>query len=233
MASLKPAWAVPEPAASGLKLIVIEPHALVRDLLVLVCGQAGGVTAIGAKDAAEGVELCRAEQPDLVLLDSALPDGDGLERVPAILSACPGCKVIAISDYADEFTLNRVLRFPVHGFLDKSEQPLRMLGEAIHAVLAGRRYLSSAARRVEASLRNDPDAFDKLLSNWEQELLCLFGRGLSNEEIARRESLSALTVRNHRCRIMAKLGVHSTPELIHYAMDKGFTRLRPACPPAA
>ena len=153
-----------------------------------------------------------------------MPDRDGLELLPDLFIACPQCKVIALSGYTDEFTLHRALKSNVHGFLDKNEQPLQALAEAVETVMAGRRYLSPVAQRVRTMLRNDPAAFDKLLSEWEQHLLGLLGKGYSNEQIATRLELSSVTVRNHRCRIMAKLGIHSTPELISYASEKGFTR---------
>lgn len=210
-----------------MKIAVIEDHTLIRDMLMVMCRQAvAGAKVVGAKNAAEGLALCRDEKPDLVFLDLALPDRDGLDLLGDLFAACPACKVIALSGYTDEFTLHRALHSNVHGFVDKNEQPLEVLGEAIATVMSGQRYFSSVAQRVRATMRNDPAAFDKLLSEWEQQLLGLLGRGLSNEDIAKQEKLSAVTVRNHRCRIMAKLGIHSTPELINYAIEKGFARAR-------
>jgi DNA-binding NarL/FixJ family response regulator len=215
-------------------IAVIEDHTLIRDMLMVMCRQAvPGADVSGAGDAASGLELCKARRPDLAFLDLALPDRDGLDLLPELFAVCPECKVIALSGYTDEFTLHRALRSNVHGFVDKNEQPLEVLAEAISTVMSGRRYFSSVAQRVRATLRNDPAAFDKLLSDWEQLLLGQIGRGLSNDEIAKKEGLSAVTVRNHRCRIMAKLGIHSTPELINYATEKGFTRARPSRPPTS
>ena len=205
--------------------MIIEDHTLIRELLVAMCAQsAPGARVTGAKDAASGLEMCRHVQPEIVFLDLALPDRDGLDLLPDLFAACPSCKVIALSSYTDEFTLHRAMHSNVHGFVDKNEQPLEVLEEAMGTVMKGHRYFSSVAQRVRANLRSDPAAFDKLLSDWEQQLLGLLGRGLSNEDIAAKEKLSAVTVRNHRCRIMAKLGIHSTPELINYAVEKGFTR---------
>ena len=210
-------------------IVIIEDHTLIRELLVAMCrSSAAGAEIVGAKDAASGLETCRQAQPDVVFLDLGLPDRDGLDLLPDLFAACPSCKVIALSSYTDEFTLHRALHSNVHGFVDKNEQPLEVLTEAITTVMRGHRYFSSVAQRVRATLRSDPAAFDKLLSDWEQQLLGLLGRGLSNEDIAAREKLSAVTVRNHRCRIMAKLGIHSTPELINYAVEKGFTRRLPS-----
>ncbi len=194
-----------------------------RDLLVKSVQEAvAGSTVSGAHNAESGLELCRTAQPAVVILDLALPDRDGLDMLDDLLAASPNSKVIGISGYADEFTLHRALRSKLHGFVDKNEQTIDQLAIAIHAVLRGERYLSPAARRARLSQRNDPTAFDKILSAREQDLLRLFGRGLSNEEIASQLNLSELTVRNHRCRTIAKLGLRTSAELIRYALEKGF-----------
>jgi DNA-binding NarL/FixJ family response regulator len=216
---------------SAVKITVVEDHALMRDLLVRACRESVAASEVeGARDAATGLEVCRRMQPDLVILDLALPDGDGLDLVDELLSAAPGCRIIALSGYTDQFTLHRALRSRLHGFVDKNEQTIDQLNEGIRTVMAGDRYLSPVAREARESLRNDPDAFDKILSDREQNLLRLFGRGLSNDEIAGAVGLSELTVRNHRCRIMAKLGVRTSAELIRYALEKGFARAEPVRP---
>jgi two-component system response regulator NreC len=211
-----------------MKIVVVEDHTLICEMLIMVCKQTmPGAKIVGAKTGAAGIARAREEQPELIILDVALPDGDGLDLLPQFFSAAPRAKVIALSGHADEFTLHRALRSSVHGFVDKNEQPLEVLGEAMAKVLAGERYFSSVARRARATLRSDPAAFDKVLSEWEQQLLALFGEGRSNADVAKTVGLSAVTVKNHRCRIMAKIGVHSTPQLIRYAIEKGFTRVQP------
>lgn len=212
---------------SSLKIVVIEDHQLVRDMFIASCRTiVSGATVSGASTGAEGVRLCTQIQPDLVFLDLVLPDGDGIDLMATILSSVPHARVIALTSHSDEFTLHRALKANVHGFIDKNEQPLGLLPEAIATVMAGRPYFSSVVQRVRASLRNDPAAFNKVLSDREQELLPLFGEGLSNEEVAERVKLTAGTVKLHRRNIMSKLGVHSTPQLMRYALEKGFTRIR-------
>lgn len=212
----------------SVKITVVEDHALMRDLLVRACRDlVQGSVVDGARDAASGLELCRRMVPDLIILDLALPDGDGLDLVEELLASAPGCRIIALSGYTDQFTLHRALRSRLHGFVDKNEQTIEQLNEAMRIVMAGERYLSPVAREARETLRNDPAAFDKILSDREQNLLRLFGRGLGNDEIASTVGLSELTVRNHRCRIMAKLGIRTSPELIRYAMEKGFARPEP------
>ncbi|HTL66040.1 MAG TPA: response regulator transcription factor [Lacunisphaera sp.] len=208
-----------------MKFVVIEDHALMRDLLIRVCHeQFEGAVAEGARDAASGLRLCRRAKPDIVILDLALPDRDGLDLVDEILAEAPRSRIIALSGFMDEYTIHRILGSRVHGFVDKTEHSPEQLASAIRHVLAGERYFSPAAKRSWQAFRNDPTAFDKILSKREQSLLRLFGQGQSNETIAAATNLSELTVRNHRCRIMAKLGLRTSAELISYAFDKGFVR---------
>ena len=202
-----------------------------RDLLLKACGEAmPDSVVLGAKNAGNGLELCRARQPDIIILDLALPDRDGLDVLDDLIAACRKTKVIGISGYSDEYTLHRAMHSKLHGFVDKNEQTVEALAEAIRSVLAGKRYLSTAVHAMNLTLRNNPASFDKILSAREQGLLGLFGRGLTNGEVAAEVGLSELTVRNHRCRLMAKLNLRTSPELIRYALEKGFTRPRSALP---
>lgn len=212
-----------------MKIAVIEDHALMRGLLIRACQESmPGSVVSGARDAESGLALCRATQPDVVLLDLALPDRDGLDLLGDLLAASRASKIICITSYTDDVTLHRALHSPLHGFIDKGEENVDHLATAIETVMAGERYFSPVARRARASLGSDPHAFAKILSAREQDLLRWFGRGMSNEEIAAGVNLSELTVRNHRNRTMAKLGLRTTAELIRYALEKGFARVEPS-----
>lgn len=219
-----------------MKILIVEDHQLIREMLLATCADiVPGSQCRGACGGKDGVMVCREFKPDLIFLDLALPDGDGLDFLPAMQTASPPPKVIALTAHTDEFTLHRALRSHVNGFVDKNEQPLAVLREAIATVMEGRRYFSSAAQRLRADMRNDPTDFSKVLSDREQELLGYFGAGMNNEEIARRLGLTAGTVKNHRLNIMNKLEIHGTPQLMIYAAEKGFTRMQrpPRSGPAA
>jgi two-component system response regulator NreC len=207
-------------------IVVIEDHALIRDLLVKACREAVPSAEVqGARDGASGLALCGRVKPDLLILDMALPDGDGIDFLPGLRESSPETRVITLTSHTDEFTLHRALGARVQGFVDKNEQPLETLAEAIREVSAGRVFLSPVAQRIRASLRSDPAAFSKLLSDHEQYVLGLFGLSLSNEEVAEIIKVTPATAKNHRQIIMGKLGIHSTPHLIRYAAEKGFTRV--------
>ena len=199
---------------------------MIRQLLVMACTQAvPGVEVFSAADAAEGLALCLEKRPEIVVLDLVLPDREGLELVPDIRAAMKDTKILILSSHADEFTLHRVQQSGVNGFVDKNGQTLAVLQEALQAVLAGQPYYCSVMREMRSRMKADPLSFSKLLSDREMELLRLLGSGASNEDIALKVGLSPNTVRNHRQNIMTKLGIGSTPQLIRYAVEKGFTRM--------
>jgi DNA-binding NarL/FixJ family response regulator len=217
--------ATPDPVA--MKIVIIEDHKLIRDMLAAACAQIVPKAAIDVAETGRcGIETAGRVRPDLVFLDLGLPDGDGLDLLSELLAVAPRAKVIALSSFADEFTVHRALRSQVHGFVDKGEQPLEMLKAAIDAVMAGQKYFSPTVQKLKASLRSDPASFDKLLSDREQHLLGLFGQGLTNDAVATMVGLTSGTVKLHRRNIHRKLGFHSTPELMNYALEKGFTRVR-------
>lgn len=204
---------------------------MMRDLLVGACRAAFNVTAIGeAGDAKTALDECRKIAPDIVILDLELPDRDGLDLLDELRKAAPGGRIIALSSHTDDVTVHRVIQSGIEGFVDKTGQPMDALREAVATVTEGRRYLSPIVREVWKRLREEPAAFNKLLSDREQEILVLVGRGYTNSEIADQLGLRSITVQNHRCNIMAKLGLHSTSHLIRYATEKGFTRLRSGTP---
>ncbi len=221
----------PKRMSFGVKIVVIEDQTMIRDLLVWACRSAFSPKSIGqASDAAGALKECAQINPDLIILDLELPDRDGLELLPELRRLAPSAKVIALSAHTDEVTVHRVLQSQIEGFVDKNGQPMDILRDAVTTVMEGRRYLSPVVREVWKRLRDAPAAFNKLLSDREQEVLALVGRGYTNTEIADQLGLRVITVQNHRCNIMAKLGIHSTSHLIRYATEKGFTRLRSASP---
>jgi DNA-binding NarL/FixJ family response regulator len=216
-----------------LKIVAIEDQVMMRGLIVRVCReQFPGETIRDAVDIRSGRALCREVRPDIVLLDLDLPDGDGLDLLADIRTDSPHSKIIVLTSHSDEFAIHRSLEAGVAAFVDKCSQPIEIVSEAIAAVAAGRSFYSPVVGQAKARLRDDPNAFTKLLSAREQEILRLLGEGLPNEAVAERVGVSAQTIHSYRRNIMVKLGIHSTPQLIRYAVEKGFTRLRsrPAMP---
>lgn len=206
------------------RVVVIDDQRLFAEFLSLHCRELGLEVAAQCGLGAAGLAAVRAERPDLVLLDIALPDADGLEIARVVLGEFPQIKILGISSHRDAWTMLQVQRIGLHGFLDKQDQQPAILTEAIQAIMAGRVFYSPIVREASASLRSDPRAFNRLLSDYEIRILSLIGESLTNEEIAAALDISTATVQSRRRDIMRKLDVHTTPKLIHYAIAYGLTR---------
>ena len=118
-----------------------------------------------------------------------------------------------------------MLNSGIHGYVDKNRQSVDALKFAINEVINGRVFFAEVVQQVRQRLRMEPGAFPKLLSPREQEVLSVLGGGLNDEDAAQELRLSRFTVGCHRRNIMSKLGVHRTPDLIRYAVNKGFSKL--------
>lgn len=210
-------------------LVLIDDHSIVRGLLQRIAEDAfPGVAVLAARDGRTGIELTERHQPELILLDLELPDADGFELVGRLRAAAPRARILVLSSHTEPYVLHRIIEAAVDGFVDKNEHDPALLAGVMRQVAEGRRYFSAVVEEALARFRSDPIAFPKLLSSREQELLRLFGQGWSDQRIAEQVGLREITVRNHRRNIMARLGIHSTPELIRYALENGFTRIRAA-----
>jgi len=217
-----------------MRIAIIEDHSLLAELLATVCRRDFKFTVVACEsEGRKGLARVLALKPDLVLLDISLPDADGLDLAAQILQALPLTRVLAISSLRDPVTLKRVRELGLHGFLDKREQNLNRLREAIRLVSQGHGYFSPVVNDVVGALNRDPKAFFRVLSAYEQRILALIGQARSDEEIAAHLKIRPNTAQSRRRDIMAKLGIHSTPKLIRYAIDNGFTRLEdfPKTPP--
>ncbi len=215
-----------EPAtnpAKRKKILLVDDHPLMRrgqaDLLnrepdFAVCGEAG--------TAREAMEAIAKLKPDLVLVDMALPDKDGLELIKDIQSLHPGLPVLAMSMQDESLYAPRVLRAGGRGYVMKQEGP-ELLAGAIRTVLSGQVALSPrmSAKLLESMVglagqaSGGPEA---KLTDRELEVLRHFGEGWSTDEIAGRLHLSPKTVDVHRGHIKEKLGFKTTPEFTRFAI---------------
>ncbi|OIR18853.1 transcriptional regulatory protein DegU [mine drainage metagenome] len=217
-----------------VNLAIVEDHRMFRDFLKELTSREKGYRIIGeAGDAAAARELIDSKPIDLLILDLNLPDGDGFEIAEHALQVRPEAKILALSSHCDEYTISRILSSGVHGFVDKNDQSADVLREAIAAVAGGRLFFTEAVSRVKRAIREDPRAFTKIFTEREIEILCLIGSGLSDLEVARRTTLSASTIQWHRKRILSRLRLHSTRDLIRYALGKGITRMNLVRPPGS
>ncbi|PTX94661.1 DNA-binding response regulator [Opitutus sp. ER46] len=199
-----------------------------REVLRKVCAEDLRHEVVGeAEDGLQAVEVITRTQPELVLLDLHLPRLDGFQVIERIRQVIPEIGVLVLSSHCDDYTVFRVERAAVRGFVDKNTNSVAALKQAIEAVAAGKPSFSAPFRRLRDLRHRDPNAFDKVLGNRECTILTLVGQSLRDVEIARRLDISEQTVATHRLNIVRKLGLENTTELVRYAREHGFTLVAP------
>ncbi|WP_221032037.1 response regulator transcription factor [Actomonas aquatica] len=208
------------------QIAIVEDQSLLLNLLQDLCERDfGHEVVLTAQSQAELFDKLPAPTPRVILLDLNLPDCSGIDLAKKLQECLPGCGIIAVSGETTPYILHQVLEARFQGFVDKNADP-RKIGEAIDAVLSGRPYYTDFITQARRDLFRATDSFTKVLSNTEMALLPFFGQGLHNEDIARERGLSAATVQTHRRNIMAKLGLHSSLDLMNYAIKSGFVMVR-------
>jgi DNA-binding NarL/FixJ family response regulator len=219
--------------STPMKLLLVEDQLMFREAIRQTCERDLGHEVVGeCGTGAEAIRLTQTLQPDVLLLDLSLPDIDGLTVVERLNRARLFPKVLAVSSHCDDYTLFRVEKSGITGFVDKNANSPAVLGEALQALAAGRCYYSAVFQSVREARRRNPRSFTKVLTEWELEILALIGLALSDDEIAARLDLSPRTVQTHRSNILRKLDLPNTPKLIRFAVDNGFTAIAvPLSPP--
>jgi two-component system response regulator NreC len=208
-------------------IVIVEDHVMFRDVIRKVCVSQFGHTVIGeTSSGVEAVQLIQRLQPDVVILDLSLPDMDGFRVIDQVAGSSSSIKFLVVSSHCDDYTLFRVEKAGVQGFVDKNTSTLEALQDALVAIDSGRVYFSPTFQAAKLARRNDPRSFTKVLSEWERAILSLIGQGLSDEEIAERLSKSPRTIQTHRSHIMQKLDCKGTPKLIAFAIEHGFTQIQ-------
>jgi two-component system response regulator NreC len=210
------------------KVILVDDHHVFRTGLRAILASEPDIAVVGeASEARQAYSLLDSAQPDLVLLDLTLPDGDGIAATRELLRREPRVRVLVLTMQTNEFFVSRAFAAGASGFAIKSQGPEEIL-QAIRAVAAGERYLSpqfvgKIAETNGKAVVRDQASHDPLepLSRREREVCDLVLRGLSNQGIAEALCISIKTVETHRARINQKLGVHSTGQLIRLAALQG------------
>lgn len=199
---------------------------MIRDVIKKVCVTFGHKVIGQTESGVEAVALITKHRPDAVILDLSLPDMDGFNVADRVLKVLPDLRILMLSSHCDDYTLFRVEKSGVHGFIDKNSNTVGILREALKSIAQGRIYFSQAFQAARMARRTDPRSFIKVLSDWERAILSLIGHGLTDEEIGERLNLSPRTVQTHRSNILRKLDLRGTPKLIAFAVENGFTQVQ-------
>ena len=204
-----------------ISVLLVDDHSLVRRGFRRILEDEPDIEVTGeAADGAEAVRLAQELAPNVVVMDCAMPNMNGLLATRKILEQQPKTLVLMLSMHPEETLVRQALDAGARGYVLKNAVDLE-LGAAIRRVMAGETVLDSQLSRP-APLKGDRDQH---LTPREMEILQMIVEGKSNKEIATVLELSANTVAVHRANIMDALGIHKTAELVVYAIRNGLVNL--------
>jgi two-component system, NarL family, response regulator NreC len=209
-----------------IRILLADDHTMVRDGLRALLDQQKEFEIVAeAADGRECVQLAEETAPDVVMMDIAMPNMNGIEATRRILGAKPSTGIVILSMHQDESYILQSLKAGARGYLLK-DSPREDILEAIRSAAHGRSFLS---RKVSRMLQEDhieqlrskglDDSYE-LLTDREREILQLLAEGRSNKEVANILNISPTTVETHRGHILRKLSLHGTADLILYAVRK-------------
>lgn len=203
----------------GLRLLIVDDHMIIRRGLIQILSESFGIgTIFEAADGPAAMQRLRADVVDVVVLDVALGERDGLDVLKTIRSEFPRIGVVMLSVYPESQFAVRSIRAGAGAYLNKCCAPEELL-EAIRKVALGGVFVTpTIAELLARSVREDASRVPhETLSNREFQVLELFAQGRSVSDIAGRLSLSANTISTYRARVFEKLGVRNMAELLSYA----------------
>ncbi|HLO07620.1 MAG TPA: response regulator transcription factor [Terriglobales bacterium] len=204
-----------------ISVLLVDDHSLVRRGFRRILEDEPDIEVTGeAADGAEAVRLASELKPNVVVMDCAMPNMNGLLATRKILEQQPQTLVLMLSMHPEETLVRQALDAGARGYVLKNAVDLE-LGAAIRRVVAGETVLDSQLSRPETLKGDRADH----LTPRELEILQMIVEGKSNKEIATVLDLSANTVAVHRANIMDALGIHKTAELVVYAIRNGLVNL--------
>lgn len=208
------------------RILIADDHGIVRKGLRLQLEQHEEFQVIGeAADGREAVKLAEELDPEVVIIDIAMPNLNGIEATAQIVKRKPMVGVIILSMHSDESYLTRSLSAGAKGYLLKDTAEVDLY-RAVQVVSQGKPFFSPAIANTlledymrQLQQRGLEDSYD-LLTDREKEILQLLAEGKSNKDVAQELNLSPYTVETHRTRIMQKLNLHSATDIVLYAVRK-------------
>jgi len=208
-----------------MKALVVEDEEIVRELLESVALREFEFDVVkGEADGEAAWETFAAEPFDFVVLDLLLPKLDGLALARRMLEAVPEIRILALSSESDDYVVREVQRSGILGFIDKNEMSLEVLFEAYNEVSAGHVFHSPNVQDKILQMWQDPEAYYKVLSEREFQVLRAVAMGEEKDAISKDLGISAFTVRRHKHNAMKKLGLSDEASLLRFALRKGIIK---------
>lgn len=205
----------------AFRILIADDHAVVREGFKAVLERHGFAVVGEAADGRETIRLAGELQPDVAILDLAMPLLDGLGAAREIARISPRTKTILLTVHTEDQYVLEALQAGVRGYVLKSQVTANLV-QAIQEVMRGARYLSPGISEavVQAYMAKTDVPADPLTAR-EREVLQLIAEGKTTKEIAKLLGVSVKTVESHRARLMDKLDIRQTAGLVRYAIRRG------------
>jgi DNA-binding NarL/FixJ family response regulator len=206
--------------ASRSRILIVDDHPLVREgLAVRIAAQPDLEICGESATAAEALALIQEQQPDLVIVDILLADGNGIDLIKDIRVRHPQVKLLVITAFDESLYGERAIRAGAHGFVNKQTLQSTVI-DAVRTVLSGKRFMSDelAAKTLSKSRGTEDDPIQRL-SDRELQVFGMIGRGISTVDIAKQLHLSPHTIESHREKLRLKLRLKNGTELMQRAVQ--------------
>jgi two-component system, NarL family, invasion response regulator UvrY len=203
----------------GIRIVIADDHPIVRaGLREIIAGEPDMAIEGEAETSQEALELVRKEHADVLVLDVKMPGRGGMEVVKLLRDEMPNLPVLMLSVYPEDQLAVRALKAGAAGYLTKESAPAELVG-AIRKVVGGGRYVSAAmAEKLARDVSGGDRPPHEKLSDREYQILRMIVRGRTVTEIADELALSVKTISTYRARLMEKLNVKTTADLVRYAL---------------
>lgn len=209
-------------ANNKIRVLLVDDHAIVRNGVRLMLGEAGDISVEGEADTAQrALQLVREQDFDVALVDIAMPDKNGLDLLKLLRAEKPKLAVLILSTYMEDIYAMRAFKLGAAGYLTK-DSPTNVLISAVRKAAAGGKHVSPALmEKLATMLGGGAVGSHDALSNRELEVMKMIAAGETLVKIAETLHLSPHTVTTYRARILEKMGMSSNAELTRYAIEHG------------
>ena len=211
-----------------ISVLLVDDHAILRDGMCALLATEPGIEVVGEADnGRDAVSKAQSLRPDVILMDLAMPEMDGIEAIRHIVARQPGAHILVLTSFAADDKVFPAIKAGALGYILKDSGPAELV-QAIHQVYHGQPSLEpSIALKVLQELFHPPQRppTPEPLSERELEVLRLLAQGKSNREIADRLVITDLTVRTHVSNILGKLHLASRTQAALYALKEGLASL--------